>query len=1046
MTAPLRLRTFGELLLERVREDGSTETVYRAGKLLALLLHLTTRGETPQRRAELADLFWGDETPDRARASLRQAIASLHRLLGESAVIATRETVQVAQGAVETDRARFLAAVRERDVQAVMAWYRGPFLATEPRVGVEFERWVAGERMRLRRSYLAVMEQAVSEALQGGEVTRATELARAVRAAEPEEADGVRLLFDALGAGGRRSDARRVIEDFADQSGLGEERLPSELMQRLERVQEGRGRTSDEGERPVDAAALFGLGSELVGRDTILAELIAAAEQARLGTARTLMLVGISGSGKSRVLDEFDARLRLRGARVVRVRFLPTMRAVPFAGVADLVRALADLPGALGVSATTAATLVEFLPELRSTFPAAEVTTVGEADRVRRRRDALLDLLAAVAERRAISLLVDDAQHGDPETLLVLRAIPSLSAVRLLLLVAAWTPILEGGDGVEVLDLAPLPVEAIRAMLAYEARWVGADWEAPFLDRLAVTSGGIPQVVIQVVRGLQGDGTLQVTDGDWATNDPPRLLARVADVHPVAPNLGGMSEIGRLVLRILSVWGRPLDDQALRGIARTLDLGATDEGCGTALESLEARGIIVARGGAWGIAHDSIAEALRAADDLRRRGETRSAVVQWWVAQRDVDLPTLEHLILLCAESDDLGMARMAIAAVTRDPRWQRAQRLSADRLAKRLAAASGRPGWERPLFSGMGWVARRSRVELAWWSAAASLATILVVATVIMLWPRLRIEVEPLGEAYPRQRLATIQVQPRVGVYDGFGRRLRINGTVRVEAQAGTRLTGDTVIALEDGRAQFRRLALTDYALDPTSPDPKVVSQRLTFRGSGLILGTSSVIRGLIGEFEEELRVIQASVNGQPLDSTLTLRIPVGTPLHVDLTFSYTTPGATANYVVGAGPTWLDPKSSVIRIGGLPRPVIDAWQSVEFDVPAATQPGHHHLLILFRGEDSVDHLFSATNWVVGPPVWGDGNDLASSLSEAEIQELRRTGLIRYDRYLQDWYRTIQAQPDFGGARLKRYFPEDQVSLVPINGTAIEIDFVAPGR
>lgn len=219
MTAPLQLRTFGDFLLERVHEDGTTETVYRAGKLLALLLHLTIRGETPQRRAELADLFWGDEAPDRARASLRQAIASLHRLLGESALIATRETVQLAPGVVVTDRERFTDAVRRRDVDAVLTLYRGSFLAMEPRVGVEFERWVDAERRRLRRSYLLVMEGAVSEAMQAGEVTRATELARGVRAAEPEEADGVRLLFDALGAGGRKSDARRVIEAFADQIG-----------------------------------------------------------------------------------------------------------------------------------------------------------------------------------------------------------------------------------------------------------------------------------------------------------------------------------------------------------------------------------------------------------------------------------------------------------------------------------------------------------------------------------------------------------------------------------------------------------------------------------------------------------------------------------------------------------------------------------------------------------------------------------------------------------------------------------------------------------
>ncbi|MFM7990217.1 MAG: ATP-binding protein, partial [Candidatus Fonsibacter sp.] len=75
-----------------------------------------------------------------------------------------------------------------------------------------------------------------------------------------------------------------------------------------------------------------GLGAELVGRDAILVELIAAAEQARLGTPRSIVLVGVSGSGKSRVLDEFDARLRLRGARTVRVRVTSDLITLRFIG------------------------------------------------------------------------------------------------------------------------------------------------------------------------------------------------------------------------------------------------------------------------------------------------------------------------------------------------------------------------------------------------------------------------------------------------------------------------------------------------------------------------------------------------------------------------------------------------------------------------------------------------------------------------------------------------------------------------------------------
>jgi len=1046
MTTPLHLRTLGDFVLERTHEDGSTETVYRAGKLLALLLHLTIRGETPQRRAELADLFWGDESPDKGRASLRQAIASLHRLLGESALVATRETVQLVTGAVVTDRERFTTAVQRRDVDGVMASYLGAFLANEPRVGAEFERWVGAERMRLRRVYLEVMEGAVSAALRAGEVTRATELARAVRAAEPEEVDGVRLLFDALGAGGRRSDARRVIEAFADQLGQTEETLPSELAQRLERVRDVRDPAPRDPEGLLDAAALGGLGADLVGRDETLAELIAAAEQARLGTPRSIMLVGVSGSGKSRVLDEFEARLRLRGARSARVRFLPAMRTVPFAGLAEIVRSLATLPGALGVSAATAATLVEFLPELRSEFPAAETTALGDADRRRRRREALLDLVAAVAERRAISVLIDDAQHVDAETLAVLRAIPRLREVRLLFLLAAWTPILDGTDGVEVLDLPPLSAASIRELLSRVALWSAVGWEAPFLDRLAEIARGLPQVVIQVVRTLLADGVLRLEGGAWTIGDPDRLLALLDDAQARSTELAGLTDLDRLLLRIISVWGRPMPDLALRGIAQGLSLAASDAACSGALDGLETRGLVIARGGTWAIAHDTVGEALRLAEASEDREAARRTVVLWWVAQPSVDLPTLEHLVLLCAEGDDLPLARQAVATLTRDARWRRAQRLSAPRLANRLAVAAGRPDWEASLFGAMGWLARRSRVELAWYSAAAALGGSALLAAVALFWPRLRVEVEPLGEAYPFYRLGTLQVQPRVGVYNGFGRRLRIAGQVRVEGQPGTRLIGDTIIDIEDGHAQFPRLSPVAFATDSSGGGFVPVQQRLRFTGSGLILGTSSVIHGMIGPLQEGIRIIRAEINGQALDSSLVARVPVGTPLKVELTFSYTTSNTTANYVVGAGPTWLDPATSVIRIAGLPRPIVDAWQTVEFEVPAAMRPGHHHIIIVFRAEDSVEHLFSATNWAAGLPVWGDGNDLVTALTKSEVQTLRRDGVIQYRGYMMRRYLTQQAQGTFGGRRLIRYYEPDQNVPTPLQGAAIEIDFVEPGR
>jgi len=73
--------------------------------------------------------------------------------------------------------------------------------------------------------------------------------------------------------------------------------------------------------------------AEVIGRDALLHDLTREADAARDGSPRRLLLVGPAGVGKTRVLDELEARLRLRGARVVRVSVQPAMQDVRFAAL-----------------------------------------------------------------------------------------------------------------------------------------------------------------------------------------------------------------------------------------------------------------------------------------------------------------------------------------------------------------------------------------------------------------------------------------------------------------------------------------------------------------------------------------------------------------------------------------------------------------------------------------------------------------------------------------------------------------------------------------
>jgi len=100
--------------------------------------------------------------------------------------------------------------------------------------------------------------------------------------------------------------------------------------------------------------------------------------------------------------------------------------------------------------------------------------------------------------------------------------------------------------------------------------------------------------------------------------------------------------------------------------------------------------------------------------------------------------------------------------------------------------------------------------------------------------------------------------------------------------------------------------------------------------------------------------------------------------------------------------------------------------------LPRTTTPGHHHIVLAFGYEDSVDHLMSGTNWTTGLPVWNDGNDV-HDLSEADLRTLRENGAVEN--------RGASLQPWSGRAEW-RVIPRNDTlqASMTIWGTAFEVE------
>ncbi len=191
-------------------EDDSLGTRRRKLALLAVL----ARSRRPLSRAQLAEMFWGDQPEERARHSLSDALSHLRRVLGKGAITARHEEVcLVDECPIQVDAARFEAAAAEGNDEVAAALYGGEFLA-----GVyiadshTFDAWLSAERARLSALFLKVVASAANQRLAAQNWTGAAQLAERWLEGDPlSHAAAACWLEAALGPGTPEADQAALV-------------------------------------------------------------------------------------------------------------------------------------------------------------------------------------------------------------------------------------------------------------------------------------------------------------------------------------------------------------------------------------------------------------------------------------------------------------------------------------------------------------------------------------------------------------------------------------------------------------------------------------------------------------------------------------------------------------------------------------------------------------------------------------------------------------------------------------------------------------------
>ena len=299
LTAPaLEVHLLGS---PQFRRDGKILLLPVTHKAASLLAYLILHQHCAHSREKLATLFWGDVSEEQARHSLRTALATLRKELGDKLFITDRETAQINPDisiwvdALELQKSADSASPEEiANLQGAIDLYRGDLLANF------YDDWVLQEREHYRALYLDLLLRMTQRMRSRSEYGRAIEYAeRALESDPANERAHQHLIFCRL-ASGDRSAALRQYEKCRHvlQEELAVEPSPetTALYQWLKQtpVKAHEGRITN---LPIPLTSFIGRVREMARVKELLAQ------------ARLVTLAGSGGCGKTRLVIQVASDL-----------------------------------------------------------------------------------------------------------------------------------------------------------------------------------------------------------------------------------------------------------------------------------------------------------------------------------------------------------------------------------------------------------------------------------------------------------------------------------------------------------------------------------------------------------------------------------------------------------------------------------------------------------------------------------------------------------------------------------------------------------------
>ena len=568
----------------------------------SLLAYLLLNRNRPADRRRLAFTFWPGATESAARRNLRQYLhhirAALEPIDPENALLlADGSTIQLnPKNEISLDVDTFLYETRPDatvdEIRHALSIYSGDLLEDI------YDDWCSSERDRLRQVWLGTLDR-YSQILQAtGKISDTLTIVQKWVNAEPFDETAQRRLMSLYALTGERARAIQTYHSFARslEQELETEPLP-ETQALLQSIQNGQAPSETEDpevypaqRRATTPRVLTFPALPFIGRQSEIASLETAYQQAANGSGRLVLVTGEAGIGKTRLLQEY-LTLHPDSSRLQSACYeLDSM--VPFAPVRQALESspLLDNLAKAQFPPSRANTLISILPELAHQFPYANFPT-HQADGATL-REALVNLIIHLSEtcqNPPLQLILDDLQWADTPTWELLASLTRRVFSAPLLILGLFRVedlpterqsllrTIQRSDSIGTLDLPRLTsnetADLARHLNPKEAG------NSIFVQRLYQDTEGNPFFIVETVRAMQETGGMHIP---LPATSIPNSIQRVIEAR-----LDRLNSDSREALACAASIGRSFTYPLLQEI-----LGDSSENIITFIEEWLQRGLV----------------------------------------------------------------------------------------------------------------------------------------------------------------------------------------------------------------------------------------------------------------------------------------------------------------------------------------------------------------------------------------------------------------------------------------------------------------------